>query len=151
MPKEIETHILPFTTQQLYDLVIDIEKYPEFLPWVGAARVRERFDDGSLKGDLVAHFKGVRERFTSHVKVQPPEGDHAECRIDVDLLEGPFHYLENHWHFIPDGKNQTKVEFAINFQFKSKILESLMGFMFHRALAKMVAGFEARAHVLYNT
>src|SRR6201989_2691090 len=95
MPTHAEERVLPYTPQQLFALVADIERYPEFLPWCIGARIRER-EPNLIVADLIIGFRMVRERFTSRVSLAPPQ------RIDVAYAEGPFRYLNNHWSFSPD-------------------------------------------------
>ena len=142
MPTHAENRILPYTPTQLFDLVADIERYPEFLPWCLASRVRRR--DGSLMvGDLVIGFRMVKERFTSHVTLTRPD------RIDVSYTQGPLRYLNNHWLFIehPDG---CLIDFYIDFEFRSRVLQKMIGVLFNEAVRRMVGAFEARAHELYG-
>ena len=142
MPTHAEQRLLPYTQEQMYALVADIERYPEFLPWCVAARVKERCAD-FISADLVIGFKMFRERFTSHVKLDPPG------RIDVTYAEGPFRYLNNHWTFerAPGG---CKVDFFIDFEFKSRVLQKVIEVLFGEAVKRMVAAFESRARQLYG-
>jgi coenzyme Q-binding protein COQ10 len=148
MPTHAEKRVLPYTPEQLFDLVAQIERYPEFLPWCLAARIRER-SDALVVADLVIGFKMVRERFTSRVTFDRPH------RIDVRYADGPFRHLENHWVFeevppssdLPTGG--TLIDFYVDFEFRSKLLQSLIGVLFHEATRRMVAAFEARARHLY--
>src|SRR3954467_10295541 len=142
MPTQAEQKILPHTPEQLYALVADIERYPEFLPWCVGARIRERRDNVIL-ADLIIGFSMFRERFTSCVTLNPP------YRIDVAYTEGPFKYLNNHWIFeqIPGG---CRVDFFVDFEFKSRILQRVIEMLFHEAVRRMVAAFEHRAEQLYG-
>jgi coenzyme Q-binding protein COQ10 len=142
MPQHQEKRTLPFRPEQLFDLVADIERYPEFLPWCVAARVKERRAD-FIDADLVIGFKVFRERFTSHVKLDPPG------RIDVTYTEGPFRYLNNHWTFerAPGG---CRVDFFVDFEFKSRMLQKVIEVLFGEAVKRMVAAFEGRARQLYG-
>ena len=142
MPTHAEQRVLPYTPEQLYALVADVERYPEFLPWCVGARVRERSAD-LIVADLVIGFRMFRERFTSRVRLSPPR------RIDVAYTEGPFRYLDNHWTFdpVPDG---CRIEFFVDFEFKSKILQKIIEVLFSEAVRRMVAAFEHRAQQLYN-
>jgi coenzyme Q-binding protein COQ10 len=143
MPRHAETRHLPYSPEQMFDLVADVARYGEFLPWVSAVRVRS---DGPTEmiADLVIGFKGISERFTSKVGKRRPESIH------VDYLEGPLKYLTNDWTFRPDGKGGTQVDFAVDFAFKSRLFEMLAGQVFDRALRKMIGAFEARAIALYG-
>ena len=136
----------------MFDLVADIETYPEFLPWCIAARNRKREDvaDGEIVwSDLVVGLKLVRERFTSKVHLRP--GDENEPpRIDVEYVDGPLKFLRNHWVFVPRDDGGCEVDFYVEFEFRSKILERMIGALFHEAVSRMVAAFEKRANVLYG-
>lgn len=144
MPRHAETRQLPYTPEQMFDLVADVARYGEFLPWVAAVRVRE---DGPTEmiADLVVGFKGISERFTSQVHKQRPSS------IRVDYLEGPLQHLTNEWGFRPDGQGGTLVDFAVDFAFKSRLFEMLAGQVFDRALRKMIGAFETRAADLYSS
>lgn len=143
MPRHSEQRHLPYTPDQLYDLVADVKRYQEFLPWVAAVRVRS--DSETLMiADLVVGFKAIKETFTSRVTKQRPH------KITVEYVEGPLKYLENDWVFEPDGKGGTNLSFCVDFAFKNRIFESLAGQMFDRALRRMIVAFEARAHDLYG-
>ena len=143
MPRHAETRQLPYTPEQMFDLVADVGRYGEFLPWVVAVRVREN-DATDMIADLVVGFKGISERFTSKVTKQRPD------RLHVEYLDGPLDYLRNEWAFRPDGKGGTLVDFAVDFAFKSRLFEMLAGQVFDRALRKMIGAFETRAAVLYG-
>ena len=143
MPRHTETRRLPYTPAQMFDLVADVGRYDEFLPWVSAVRVRSN-SDTEMVADLVVGFKALRERFTSRVvKVRPRE-------IHVDYVEGPLKYLHNDWRFEPDGEGGTKVEFCVDFAFRNRLFEAIAGQMFDAALRKMIGAFEARAESLYG-
>jgi coenzyme Q-binding protein COQ10 len=142
MPTHAEQRVLPYTPEQMYALVADVERYPEFLPWCVAARIRERGAD-FIDADLIIGFRMFRERFTSHVKLAPPG------RIDVAYAEGPFRYLNNHWEFerVPGG---CRVDFFVDFEFKSRVLQKIIEVLFSEAVRRMVAAFEGRAQQLYG-
>lgn len=142
-----ETQLLPYTPQQLFALVVDIEKYPEFLPWCRAARIVSREADSFL-GELIISFSHLTERYTSRVTPVPPQGN-DEGRIEVALVNGPFTHLTNHWRFVPHAQG-CEIHLALEFQFKSKWLDKLIGGLFERATAKMVGAFTARAEALYG-
>src|SRR5712692_2475989 len=137
MPTHAEQRILPYTPEQLFALVADIERYPEFLPWCVGARIRER------KPDLIIGFRMFRERFTSRVARDPPG------RIDVSYTEGPFRYLNNHWVFDPVAGG-CRIDFFVDFEFRSRILQRVIELLFHEAVRRMVAAFEHRAEHLYG-
>lgn len=147
MPTHAEKRVLPYTPDQMYDLIADIASYPEFLPWCAAARIKARTTIEAhdvVDADLVIAFKVFRERFTSRVTLKPDLQ-----KIDVAYLDGPFKYLNNHWTFTdhPDG---CEVDFFVDFEFKSKILQGLIGVVFNEAMQRIVGAFEDRANVLYS-
>jgi len=127
----------------MFDLVADVGRYGEFLPWVSAVRVRSN-SDTQMVADLIVGFKGLRESFTSRVDKQRPG------HIRVDYLEGPLKHLHNDWKFRPDGKGGCLVDFCVDFQFKNRVFEMLAGQVFDRALRKMINAFEERAARLYG-
>jgi coenzyme Q-binding protein COQ10 len=143
MPRHSETKHLPYTPEQLFDLVADVGRYDEFLPWVVAVRIRSSSETETV-ADLVVGFNAFKERFTSRVKKQQP------TRIEVDYIEGPLKYLHNAWRFEPASDGGTKVHFSVDFAFKSRIFEALAGQMFDRALRRMIGAFETRAAALYG-
>ena len=143
MPTHAEKRRLPYTPEEMYRLVADIESYPQFLPWCVAARIRRREGD-VLFADLMIGFKLVRERFTSKVTLDEPG-----MRIHVQYTDGPFHYLNNHWIFLPDGDGCV-VDFFVDFEFRSKTLQKIMGVLFNEAVKRMVHAFETRAEQLYG-
>ena len=142
MPTHAEKRYLPYSPERLYQLVADIERYPEFLPWCIAGRIRKR-DGNELIADLVIGFKMIRERYTSRVTLK-------DGRIDVVYTEGPFKYLNNHWIFTPADDGGTNIEFYIDFEFRSKLLKAVMGALFNEAVGLMVGAFEKRARQLYG-
>ncbi|MEL6266463.1 MAG: type II toxin-antitoxin system RatA family toxin [Pseudomonadota bacterium] len=149
MPTHAEQRVLPYTAEQLYDLVAGIDQYPKFLPWCQACRVRSRrtLDDGreQIDADLVISFKVFRERFGSRVTLDP------ERRvIDVEYLDGPFRYLNNHWEFIDRADGRADVDFYVDFEFKSRTLQSVVGLVFNEAMQRIVRAFEDRAAVVYG-
>ncbi len=143
MPTHAEKRVLPYSPRQLYDLVADVERYPEFLPWCVAVRMREREDD-LLVADTVIGFKMFRERFTTRVRLDP-----AGRRIDVAYEEGPFNHLNNHWVF-EDHVQGCAIDFFVDFSFRSRILQKLIETLFAEAVRRMVSAFEARARALYG-
>ncbi|RYD60494.1 MAG: type II toxin-antitoxin system RatA family toxin [Sphingomonadales bacterium] len=143
MPKHHETRHLPYTPEQMFELVADVARYAEFLPWVTAVRVRSN-SETEMVADVIVGFKGLRETFTSKVEKQSP------AHIRVDYLEGPLKHLNNDWKFRPDGQGGTFVDFCVDFAFKSRMFEMLAGQVFDRALRKMIGAFEERAAKLYS-
>lgn len=148
MSTHAEQRHLPYTAEQLYGLVADIERYPDFLPWCMAARIKRREAD-TIYADLVIGFKLVRERFTSRVQLDP-----SGQRIDVSYAEGPFKYLNNHWIFLPrpmpDGRPGCLIDFFVDFEFKSRMLQKVIELLFNEAVRRMVSAFESRANALYG-
>src|SRR5918997_2972766 len=143
MPRHTETRNICYTPEQMFDLVADVKRYQEFLPWVAATRVRSD-SETLMVADLVVGFRSLKETFTSRVV------KHRPTDITVDYIEGPLKYLHNSWKFRPDGKGGTDIDFCVDFAFRSRIFESLAGQMFDRALRRMIGAFEARAHELYG-
>jgi coenzyme Q-binding protein COQ10 len=143
MPRHTETRHLPYTPEQMFDLVADVKRYQEFLPWVAATRVRSD-SETQMIADLVVGFKSLKETFTSRVNKHRPD------RIVIDYVDGPLKYLHNSWEFRPDGQGGAKIDFCVDFAFKSRIFEALAGQMFDRALRRMIGAFEERAHALYG-
>jgi coenzyme Q-binding protein COQ10 len=150
MPTHAEKRIMPYSADQMYALIADVGAYPQFLPWCAAARIRgtKPLPDGSgevIDADLIVSFKVYRERFTSRVTLRP------EARtIDVEYLEGPFRYLTNHWKFDPRGSHHCEVDFFVDFEFRSAILQTLIGVVFNEAMQRIVRAFEKRAEQLYG-
>jgi coenzyme Q-binding protein COQ10 len=143
MPRHTETRTIGYTPEQMFDLVADVKRYPEFLPWVAATRIRSDTDT-LMVADLVVGFRSLKETFASRVTKERPG------KIVVDYLEGPLKYLHNSWTFTPDGRGGTQIGFCVDFAFKSRIFEALAGQMFDRALRRMIGAFEERAHQLYG-
>ncbi len=153
MPTHKEIRVVPHSPRQLYELVADIERDPEFLPWCIAARNRSReaAADGELiTADLVIGFKMFRERVTSKVTLHPPGADETGGRIDVEYVQGPLKYLQNHWVFLPTDDGGCEIDFFVDFEFRSRILQKIVGVLFHEAVSRMVASFERRATALYG-
>jgi coenzyme Q-binding protein COQ10 len=138
-----ETRVVPYSADQMFDLVADVARYPEFLPWVTAARIRTREQD-SFTADVLVGFKSFRERFTSRVVL-----NRAKRVIIAEYLEGPFKHLTNKWHFEP-GADGCTIDFDIDFEFKIRLLEKLIGSLFDRAVMQMTDAFEKRAAQLYG-
>ena len=148
MPTHAEKRIMPYSADQMYALIADVAAYPEFLPWCAAARVRSRRPDGAaeiMDADLVISFKLFRERFGSRVELRPEVKE-----IDVSYLDGPFRYLVNNWKFRPVDDASCEVDFFVDFEFKSKTLQALIGLVFNEAMQRIVRAFEDRAATLYG-
>ncbi len=142
MPRHTETRRLPYSPEQMFNLVADVGRYGEFLPWVTAIRIRSN-SETLMVADMIVGFKGLRESFTSQVSKT------RASRIHVEYLDGPLKYLRNEWGFRPDGQGGCLVDFAVDFAFKNRVFEMLAGQVFDRALRKMIGAFEERAAVLY--
>jgi coenzyme Q-binding protein COQ10 len=143
MPRHTEKKHLPYSPEQLFDLVADVSRYDEFLPWVVAVRVRSSSATETV-ADLVVGFNAFKERFTSRVVKERPN------KILVDYVEGPLKYLHNEWRFEPTADGGTNLCFSVDFAFRSRIFEALAGQMFDRALRRMTRAFEERAAALYG-
>ena len=148
MPTHSEKRKLPYTAEEMYALIADVGAYPEFLPWCSAARIRSRkpVDDGEvLDAELVISFKLFREKFGSRVTLRP-----EARKIDVAYLDGPFRYLNNHWSFTPIGDDGCEIDFFVDFEFKSRTLQAIIGVVFEQAMQRIVRAFEERAAALYD-
>ena len=147
MPTHSETRFLPYTPQQMYNLVADVSSYPKFLPWCAAARIRSQNPDGDsmvMEADLVISFKVFRERFGSRVTLWP--NDH---RIETEYLDGPFRYMKSSWAF-KEVDGGCDVSFFVDFEFKNAILQGIIGVVFNEAMQRIVRAFERRAQELYQ-
>jgi coenzyme Q-binding protein COQ10 len=144
MPRHSEVKHLPYTPEQLFELVADVKRYDEFLPWVTAVRVRSS-SETEMVADLIVGFGAFKERFTSRVRKERPK------LIDVDYVEGPLKYLHNEWRFEAAADGGTNLHFSVDFAFRSRIFEAVAGQVFDRALRKMTGAFEQRAAVLYGS
>lgn len=153
MPTHSETKRLPYTAQQMYDLVADVGSYPKFLPWNSAARIRSRAPVAAndsrgggevMEADLVISFKVFRERFGSRVTLWP-----SQMKIDTEYLDGPFRHMRSNWAFrdIPGG---CEVDFHVDFEFRNAILQGIIGVVFNDAMQRVVRAFERRAAELYG-
>ena len=143
------TRLLPYTPDQLFRLIGDVERYPEFVPWITSMRTWNARDlepgVNQLDAEAGVGFSFLKERFSTRVR-----RDGANQQIDVGLLSGPFRRLTNRWRFIPEGDG-TRVEFDIDFQFKSRLLEGLLSANFHHAVERLMTCFEDRAKALYGS
>jgi coenzyme Q-binding protein COQ10 len=149
MPQFTNRRRVKHTAAQMFDLVSDVERYPEFVPLCAALKIRTRTkkDDGTevIVADMTVSFKLVRERFTSRVTLDQPN-----LKILVEYLQGPFSRLENRWTFEADGDDACTVGFFIAYEFKSRMLALLMGAMFDAAFQRFAAAFERRADEIYG-
>ncbi len=144
MPSIRETRTLPYSAEQLFDIVADVGKYPEFLPWVVATRVRDNTETG-LTADMLVGFKALREKFTSKVEKERPN------MVRVHYIDGPLRDLDNLWTFTPTEDGGCELFFSVDFSFKNMMFEALAGQYIDRAFRKMVAAFETRAEELYGS
>ena len=147
MPTHTEKRIMPYTAKQMYDLVADVETYPDFLPWCAATRIRKVTKNSNktiIEADLIIAFKVFRERFGSRVTLKD-----EKFSIDVEYLDGPFKYLNNHWIF-RDVDGGCEADFFVDFEFKSRVLQALIGVVFNEAMQRIVKAFEMRADDLYK-
>ena len=143
MPTHSESRILPYSAEQLFELVMDIEKYPEFLPWCLGARINSRSKNG-IEADVIIGYKVFREKFSSRVHyIRGKE-------IEVEYLKGPMRHLHNKWVFKDLKANQSQVDFYVDFSLRTKLLENLVDQFFHKALVRMVNAFELRSIELYG-
>ena len=143
MPGIQETRRLPFSCEQMFDMVADVARYGEFLPWVVATRVRSD-SDAEMVADMLVGFKALREKFTSKVVKERPHS------ITVHYIDGPMRDLDNRWHFRPTEDGGCELDFAVDFTFRNALFQSLAGQYFDKAFRKMVAAFETRAAQLYG-
>ena len=144
MPTHAEERTLPYSCEELYSLVADVEKYPQFLPWCVACRITDN-KETEIYADLVIGYKMMREKFSSRVSLDPHK------KIHVEYLSGPMKYLSNYWRFYPvdDGKS-CKIDFYVDFEFKNAFLQKTINLFFHEAVKRMVNAFEERAKELYG-
>ncbi|MGY6645635.1 MAG: type II toxin-antitoxin system RatA family toxin [Salinarimonas sp.] len=149
MPAFHTVKSVPHTPVQMFDLVADVEKYPEFVPLCESLRVRRRTQSGDgieiLVADMSVGYKSIRETFTTRVTL-----DRVRLRIDVEYIDGPFRFLENRWKFLKQGDGGCDVDFHIAYEFRNFALGMLMGAMFDRAFRKFTSAFEARARQVYG-
>ena len=143
MPTHAEKRTLPYTPEQLFDLVAGVDKYPEFLPWCLSSRITKR-EGNVFYADLVIGYKMVREKFGSKVTLDAPN------HIHVEYLKGPMKHLSNHWRFIQEPDGSCTIDFFVDFEFKNFVIQRLMDVFFNEAVRRMVGAFEARAQDLYG-
>lgn len=142
MPTHAERRIIPYRPDQLFDLVADVGKYPQFLPWCMSSRIRTQTET-ELVSDLTIGFGPFRESFTSRVALERPK------RVKVRYEKGPFRYLNNQWVFLPHVRG-TEVDFFVDFEFHSRLLQAAIGVVFNEAVRRMVNAFEKRAREIYG-
>lgn len=139
-----ETRRLPYSAEQMFDLVADVSRYPEFLPWVVATRVKSD-SETELVADMLVGFKMLREKFTSRVTKRRPG------ELHVHYIDGPMRDLDNRWQFRSLGADGCEIDFSVTFSFRNALFEKIAGQYVDRAFGKMVAAFEARAAALYGS
>lgn len=144
MPHIAETRELPWSAEQMYDLVADVRRYAEFLPWVVATRIKSE-DETVMIADMLVGFSALREKFTSRVLKD------RNRSIKVEYLEGPLKNLANDWTFTPSADGGCRIDFTVDFTFRNAIFEKLAGQYLDSAFRKMVAAFEKRAQQLYGS
>lgn len=144
MPTHSEIRIVPYSSTQLFDLVMDIEKYPEFLPWCIGARINSR-SKTDLDADVLIGYKMFQEKFSSRVNFV------RDREIEVEYLKGPMRHLHNKWVFTDLKPGQCQVDFYVDFSLKTKLLENFVDQFFQKALVKMINAFELRAIDVYGT
>ena len=146
MPTHSETRHVPHSAAQMYGLVADVARYPEFLPWTAAARIRSTEDHGDhlvMLADLVISFKVFRERFGSRVTLWPDA-----CKIDTEYLDGPFLHMRSNWAFA-DTSAGCDITFHVDFEFRNRLLQAAATVFFNDAMQRVVRAFERRAEELY--
>ena len=150
MPSFRTTHVVKHTPQQMFDLVADVESYPQFVPLCQSLRIRRHFvGQGGMEtliADMEVGYKAIKEKFTSRVALDP-----AGRRIEVEYVDGPFSHLENTWVFAEAEGGQCRVDFFIAYEFRSRALATLMGTMFDAAFRKFASAFEERADQVLRT
>jgi coenzyme Q-binding protein COQ10 len=149
MPSHTQHQISAYNTLQLFDLVADVARYPEFLPWCRAARIIE-CNDKEMLAELVISFSHLTERYTSRVSLSRPQHASDNGAIDVVMVKGPFEHLTNRWRFTPRTEGGCEIDFFLDFKFRSRLMEKLIGGLFAKATTRMVGAFNERADSLYG-
>ncbi|MFP6716839.1 MAG: type II toxin-antitoxin system RatA family toxin [Alphaproteobacteria bacterium] len=144
MPIHKEERLLSYNAEQIFDLVIAVDRYPEFLPWCLSANIIKEVDQ-TFDADLVIGFKMFRQRFISRVTSRRPDW------IEVIPISGPFKRMNNSWRFKTQSEDTCMIDFYVDFEFRSRLLNKLMGALFQEAVRRMVGAFEKRAFELYGT
>jgi coenzyme Q-binding protein COQ10 len=148
MPQFSTKRRVPHAATEMFDLVADVEKYPQFVPLCSALKVKSRTEkDGGtvLVADMTVAYKIIRETFTSRVTLNRPD-----LRIFVEYLSGPFKRMQNRWRFVPVGEDSCEIEFFIDYEFRSRALAAVMGAVFDAAFRKFAVAFERRADEIYG-
>ena len=144
MLKHIEQKHLPYTPEQMFDLVADVARYQEFAPWCIASRINKRESESVFYADLVVGYKMFRERFSSKVILDRPH------EISIEYLRGPLKNLKNRWQFIRQPDNTCLIDFSVEFEFSNVALQTLANMFFNEVVKRMVGAFEGRAQQLYG-
>lgn len=135
---------MPYTPEQMFDLVAAVDQYKEFAPWCVASRINKRESDNVFYADLIVGYKMFRERFSSKVILDP------KTHISIEYLHGPLQHLQNHWRFIEEKNGHCTVDFSVEFEFKNSMLQGIAKVFFQQVVQRMVSAFEARAKELYG-
>ena len=143
MPTHAEKRNISHSSQHMFDLVSDVEKYPKFLPWCIGVRLKKRTSE-QITAEMMIGYKMFREKFSCRVELK------SHNRIDVVYEDGPFKYLNNHWIFIDEEDGTCTVDFFVDFEFNSPLLQKLIGVVFNEAVKIMVHAFEKRADAIYR-
>ena len=149
MQNHSENYYSTHSPIQLFNIVANVQEYPEFIPWITGCRIHEKSDNEQI-AELLIKFKSFRSSYISRVKLSPPQDKMSEGVIDVSLVRGPFKSLTNHWHFKPAENGGTNINFNLEFEFTSKILSKLLNSIFAHSAKTMVSAFEKRADELYG-
>ena len=144
MHKYSNSIVLPFNAKQLYNIIIDVEAYPDFLPWCLSSRIVKKYDENNFDAELTVGYKAIDEKYISRIQAE------HEKKVISKAISGPFKSLDSSWHFKNINKKQCKVDFMIEYQFKSFFLDKVMGSLFKKATIKMLDAFELRAKNLHN-
>lgn len=148
MPTHSEMRKMPFLARDMYDLVADIESYPRFLPWCAAARIRSRQPSNcgeKVDADLVIAFKAFRETFRSRVELREDA-----LEICIEYLDGPLERMESQWNFRPLPNGDCRVEFQVDYRFRTGLFNKLVKLVFHHVTHRVVQAFEERARKVYG-
>ncbi len=144
MLRHIEQKQLPYSPEQMFDLVADVARYQEFAPWCIASRINRRESENIFYADLIVGYKLFRERFSSKVILDRPNSIH------IEYLKGPLKNLRNHWRFIRQPDGSCLIDFTVEFEFSNVALQTLANMFFNEVVKRMVGAFEARAQQLYG-
>jgi len=144
MPTHAEIKNSPYSAAQMYALVADVASYPDFLPWCLATRVRS-VENNVMIADMVIGFKMIREKYTSEVTLDPDK------EVKIVYKNGPFKYLNSHWKFTDKPEGGCEIDFFVDFEFRSALLQKVMGAVFNEAVQLMMSAFQKRAIDLYGT